>query len=117
VRPRLQGEVYYIRYLDEFVLCFQYKSHAIKFKDVLAKCLEKFSLALEPSKTRLIEFGRFADRDAKKRNEKSMTFSFLGFCFYKYTNLHGKYKVATKTEKSRLRCSCIKIKSDSSSQT
>lgn len=46
VKPRLQGEVYYIRYLDDFVLYFQYKNDAVKFRDILARRLERFSLTL-----------------------------------------------------------------------
>lgn len=111
VKPRLKGEVYYIRYLDDFVLCFQFKHDANRFREILPKRLEKFSLTLESTKTRMIEFGRFAIRDAKRRSEKAKTFSFLGFCFYNSTNRHGKYKVGMKTEKSRLRRSCAKMKS------
>lgn len=39
-----------------------------------------------------------------------MNFSFLGFCLYNSKNRHGKYKVAMKTEKSRLRRSYAKMK-------
>ena len=56
VKPALSGEVYYVRYVDDFVLCFQYKHDAIRFQEVLVKRLARFSLSLEPSKTRLIRF-------------------------------------------------------------
>lgn len=32
------------RYIDDFVVCFQYRSDALKFQDALRKRLEKFSL-------------------------------------------------------------------------
>jgi len=51
VKPRLRGEAYLVRYIDDFVVCFQYRSDAIRFQEVLSKRLAKFSLALEPSKT------------------------------------------------------------------
>jgi len=42
--------------------------------------LREFSLSLHPDKTRLIEFGRFAAQNCKKRGlAKPETFKFLGF--------------------------------------
>jgi len=60
VKPKLEGEVYLVRYIDDFVVCFQYRSDAMRFQDALVERLGKFSLELEPKKTRLVEFGRFA---------------------------------------------------------
>ena len=79
VKPRLKGEAYLVRYIDDFVVCFQYRSDAKRFQEVLIKRLDKFALAIEPNKTRLVEFGRFAQRDAKKWNRKVETIYFLGF--------------------------------------
>ncbi len=59
VKPRLKGYVYYVRYLDDFVLCFEHKSDAIRFRAAYPSRLKKFSLSLEPSKTKIIKFGRF----------------------------------------------------------
>jgi len=58
VKPRLRGEAYLVRYIDDFVLCFQYGAGALRVQEVLRKRLGKFSLTLEPSKTKLVEFGR-----------------------------------------------------------
>jgi len=60
IKPKLRGECYLIRYIDGFNVCFQYKEDAIRFREILEKRLAKFTLELEPSKTRLVEFGRFA---------------------------------------------------------
>ena len=68
-----------VRYIDDFVVCFQFRSDALRFQDVLVKRLGKFSLELEPTKTRLVEFGRFALRHAKARGKKLETIYFLGF--------------------------------------
>ncbi len=47
--------------------------------DALGKRLGKFGLTLEPSKTKLVEFGRFAQRHAGKRGRKRpQTIYFLG---------------------------------------
>ena len=104
VKPRLQGEAYLVRYLDDFVVCFQYRGDALRFQEVLGKRLKKFNLTLEPSKTRLVEFGRFAQRQAPARGRKRPeTLSFLGFTLYCTRNRRGNFKVGLRTEKSRLR--------------
>src|SRR5438552_11014512 len=37
---------------------------------------------LEPTKTRLVAFGRFAERDAKRHGKRRETFTFLGLTLY-----------------------------------
>src|SRR4029077_12602338 len=66
VKPRLRGEAHMIRYIDDFVMCFQYREDALRVQDALCKRLGKFGLTLEPTKTKLVEFGRFAQRHAAK---------------------------------------------------
>ena len=110
VKPRLKGEAYLVRYIDDFVVCFQYRADAERFQDVLRKRLDKFALALEPKKTRLVEFGRFAQRDAKKRDKKTETIYFLGFTHYCTRNRKGNFMVGRKTEKTRLRRSMEKLR-------
>lgn len=110
VRPRLKGEAYLIRYIDDFVVCFQYREDAVRFQNVLIKRLAKFSLTLEPNKTRLIEFGRFAQRHASERNQKVQTLYFLGFTHFCTRNSKGNFMVGRKTEKSRFKRGMEKIK-------
>lgn len=110
VKPKLLGEVCYVRYLDDFILCFEKKIDAERFERVLIKRLAKFSLELEPSKTRLIEFGRFANERVKRRNEKVQTFYFLGFTFFNSRAGNGGYALGIKTEKTRLKRSIAKLK-------
>ena len=75
-----RGDVYLIRYADDLVACFQYREDAEKFEGLLAERLSRFSLELHPEKTRVIEFGRFAESNARKRGGgKPATFDFLGF--------------------------------------
>lgn len=111
VKPQMRGEVTYIRYLDDFVLCFQYQSDAHRFMNVVEKRLAKFSLALEPSKTSLVKFGRFAKGNSSQHSKatKPKTLYFLGFTFYVVKNRKGGFKVGMRTEKSRLKRSCAKI--------
>ena len=80
VKPRLRGEAYLVRYIDDFVVCFQYREDALRVQHALRGRLGKFGLALEPNKTKLVEFGRFAQRYAPKRGRKRPeTIYFLGF--------------------------------------
>jgi RNA-directed DNA polymerase len=93
-KPRLRGEAYLVRYIDDFVVCFQYRDDALRLQDVLGKRLGKFGLALEPTKTKLVEFGRFAQRHASKHGRKRPeTIYFLGFTLYCTRNRKGNFKV------------------------
>ncbi|OLN27932.1 Retron-type RNA-directed DNA polymerase [Desulfosporosinus metallidurans] len=109
VKPRLKGEAYLIRYIDDFIICFQYRSDANRFHETLKKRLEKFALTLEPNKTRLVEFGRFATKHAKERGKRLESIYFLGFTHYCTTNRKGNFMVGRKTEKTRLKRSIIKL--------
>ncbi len=104
VKPRLRGKAYLVRYIDDFVLRFQYRADALRVQEVLRKRLRKFGLTLEPSKTKLVEFGRYAQRYADKRGRKRpKTIYFLGFTLYCTHNQKGNFRVGLRTEKSRLR--------------
>jgi RNA-directed DNA polymerase len=111
VRGRLRGEARLVRYIDDFVICFQYREDAIRVEAALRRRLEKFSLTLEPDKTRLVEFGRFAQRQAGKRGRtRPETLYFLGMTLYCSRNLKGNFKVGMRTEKSRLRRSLATLR-------
>ena len=61
----------------------------------------KFGLALEPTKTKLVEFGRFAQRHAGKRGRnRPETIYFLGLTLYCTRNQKGNFKVGMRTEKA-----------------
>ena len=108
VKRHMTGEVYYLRYIDDFVVCFQYQSDATRFQKALTKRLAKFFLEAEPDKTRLIEFGRSAGH--KGQTKKMQTLYFLGFTMYCTKSRTGKFKLGRKTEKTRLRRSHAKMK-------
>ena len=109
VKPRLRGEAYLIRYIDDFVICFQYREDAERVQAVLSKRLSKFALALEPNKTKLIRFGRSAQRQVCTNGQRAETFSFLGFVHYCTRNRKGNFKLGRKTEKSRLHRSIARL--------
>jgi RNA-directed DNA polymerase len=103
VKPRLRGEAYEIRFADDAILCFQHKEDAEKVMRVLPKRFGKYGLTLHPEKTRLIEFGRYAAENAKKRGKKPDTFNFLGFTHIGARSRKGKFTVHVKTIAKRLR--------------
>ena len=59
-----------MRYIDDFVLCFQCREDAHRVQEALRKRLGKFGLTLDAQKTKLVEFGRFAQKWASKRGRK-----------------------------------------------
>lgn len=79
-----------IRYADDFIVCFQHKADAEKFSMELLERLARFGLEVEPTKTRVMEFGRFAIQNVKARGERAGTFDFLGFTHYCGTRRDGK---------------------------
>jgi len=89
-RKSCPGFARHIRYADDFVVCFQYKADAERFRVELGKRLGKFGLEVEPTKTKVMEFGRFAVQNAKRRGERAETFDFLGFTHYCGTKRDGK---------------------------
>jgi RNA-directed DNA polymerase len=110
VKGRLRGEARLVRYIDDFVICFQYRSDAIRVQDALRLRLGKFGLTLEPTKTKLVEFGRFAQRHAGKRGRnRPETIYFLGLTLYCTRNRKGNFKVGMRTEKSRLKRSLLSL--------
>jgi len=84
------GTARLIRYADDFVVCFQNKADAERFRVEISTRLGKFGLELEPTKTRVVEFGRFAVQNAKRKGERAGTFDFLGFTHYCGTRKDGK---------------------------
>src|SRR6201995_4307778 len=110
VKGRLRGEARLVRYIDDFVICFQYRSDALRVQDALRLRLAKFGLTLEPTKTKLVEFGRFAQRHADKHGRnRPETIYFLGFTLYCTRNLKGNFRIGMRTEKSRLRRSLMSL--------
>ncbi len=89
-RKRCTGYARLIRYADDFVVCFQYKAEAERFHEELGRRLGRFGLEVEPMKTKVMEFGRFAVQNAKRRGERAETFEFLGFTHYCGTKRDGK---------------------------
>lgn len=109
-----RGEVYIVRFADDFVMGFQYKSDAQRFEKELVQRLKSFGLELHEEKTRLIEFGRFAAKSRKERGEgKPETFDFLGFTHYcaRRRSDNG-YTVRRKTIAKKMRAKLKEVRQD-----
>ncbi len=103
VQRGCEGRATMIRYADDFVCAFQYKSDADKFYRALPARLEKFKLEVAPEKTNIIRFSRF--HLSMKR-----TFIFLGFEIYWFLDHKGKERVMRRTARKRLQRACREIK-------
>jgi group II intron reverse transcriptase/maturase len=88
-RKSCTGTARLIRYADDFVVCFQHKVDAERFRREVGIRLSKFGLELEPTKTRVVEFGRFAIQNAKRKGGRAETFDFLGLTHYCGTKRNG----------------------------
>ena len=102
-KPRMRGEAHEIRFADDAVLGFQYKEDAERVMEVLPKRFAKYGLTIHPEKTRLLEFGRYAEEKAKRQGEKPATFDFLGYTHVCARSRRGKFTVHVRTMKKRLR--------------
>ena len=101
VKKNCKGDAAIVRYCDDFVCCFQYKRDAENFYQELEERLAKFGLEVAKDKSKIIAFGRFAEENSKKRNQKPDTFDFLGFTHYCSKSRKGKFRVKRKTSKKK----------------
>ena len=103
-KRQARGEVVVVRFADDFVVGFQYRPEAERFLDQLRERFSQFGLQLHPEKTRLIEFGRFADTSRSKRGQgKPETFDFLGFTHICSKTRKGKFTILRKTMRRKWR--------------
>ncbi|MFL0195754.1 group II intron reverse transcriptase/maturase [Clostridium sp. WILCCON 0269] len=99
-----KGECYLTRYADDSVACFQYEEDAKAFYKSLKVRLSKFELNIAEEKTKIIEFGRFAEERIKRKGgKKPETFDFLGFTHYCSKSRKGNFKLKWKTASKKFR--------------
>ena len=113
-RKRARGDVFMVRYADDAVLGFENRGEAERFRRELQERLRSVGLELHPEKTRLIEFGRFADRNRKRRGDgKTETFDFLGFTHMcGTTRITKRFLVKRKTVGKRMRAKLQEIRQE-----
>lgn len=100
IKPKARGYMEIINYADDLALCFQWKEEAEEVYEQIKERLKQCQLKFAEEKTRLIEFGRFAKQEGKKKPD---TFDFLGFTHYCGKSRHGKFRIKLKTAKKKFR--------------
>jgi RNA-directed DNA polymerase len=106
-----KGKARLIRFADDFVVCFQNREDATRFQAALVERLNKFGLEVEPTKTKVLEFGRNAERNAGARGEKPETFDFLGFTHYCSRTRDGKrFRMKRVTSGKKFRAKLVTFK-------
>jgi len=91
-----------IRYADDFIIGAQTKEQAEQILREIKNRLKEFNLEVSTEKTKIIEFGKYAEQNAKNRGKrKPETFNFLGFTHYVSKSRKGNFLMKVKTEKQR----------------
>jgi RNA-directed DNA polymerase len=112
-RQEARGDMIVVRYADDLVAGFEHEDDARRFLDALRERFGAFSLSLHPGKTRLIEFGRHAAAERKKRGiGRPETFAFLGFTFICGKSRRGAFQLQRKTRRDRMRAKLQEIKTE-----
>jgi group II intron reverse transcriptase/maturase len=112
-RKQAQGEVIVVRFADDFVVGFEHRHEAERFLAELRERFAQFGLELHPDKTRLIEFGRFADRNRRGRGDgKPETFDFLGFTHACGKTRRGKVAVLRQTMRKRWQAKLREVRTE-----
>ena len=102
-----------VRCADDFIVGFEHESDARRFWNEMRERLQEFALSLHSEKTRLIEFGRLAAANRKRRGiGKPETFTFLGFTFICSKTRRGKFRIKRKSRRDRVRAELKAIKQE-----
>jgi Reverse transcriptase (RNA-dependent DNA polymerase) len=96
------GDMIIVRFADDLIVGFEHENDTRRFLEAMRERLRKFSLSLHPDKTRLIEFGRHAAANRRRRGlGKPETFKFLGFVFICGKSRRGRFLVTRKSRRDR----------------
>ena len=97
------GDMIIVQFADDLIVGFEHENDARRFLEAMRERLRKFSLSLHPDKTRLIEFGRHAASNRRRRGlGKPETFKFLGFVFICGKSRRGRFLVTRKSRRDRM---------------
>jgi len=113
-RHAATGDMIVVRYADDIVAGFEHRTDAERFLHEWQDRMRSFGLELHPDKTRLIEFGRHAAEQRKRRGEgKPETFDFLGFTHVcGTTRKTGRFIVKRQTIRKRLSAKLKALKAE-----
>jgi len=109
-KKHASGEMYVVRYADDFVMGFQKEQDAVAVREALDERMAHFALKLHPQKTRVIEFGRFARESRAGRGlAKPETFDFLGFTHIAGLSRGGKFQLKRRTSRKKRRAKLARL--------
>jgi group II intron reverse transcriptase/maturase len=112
-KRQARGDVVIVRFADDFVVGFEHREEAEQFLAELRERFARFGLTLHPDKTRLIEFGRYADRNRRARGDgKPATCNFLGFTHSCGKTRRGKFTVLRQTMRQRWQAKLKAVKAE-----
>ena len=100
-KRKFGGYIGMVRYCDDFVICVQRKEVAEQLLFELSGRMAKFGLELSEEKTRIVEFGRYARENSRKKGHKTGSFTFLGMTHFCDKGRKGRFKVGRKTDRKR----------------
>lgn len=108
-----KGDVVIVRFADDFIVGFEHRSDAERFLTELRERFKTFGLALHPEKTRLVAFGRKADRNWRDGSgPKPGTFNFLGFTHSCGRTRKGEFTVLRRTMRQRFQAKLQELKQE-----
>ena len=101
------------RFADDFVVGFEHREEAERFLEELRERFARFGLELHPDKTRLIPFGRKAQKDWHDgRGPKPDIFHFLGFTHSSGKTRGGRFIVLRQTMRKRVQAKLTELKQE-----
>jgi group II intron reverse transcriptase/maturase len=108
-----RGDIRLVRYVDDIMVGFEKREEAEQFQEALRQRFAKFGLELHPEKTRLMEFGRFAQERRRKRGlGKPASFDFLGFTHSSGQSREGWFQIQRRTIAQRFRAKLAEVKAE-----
>lgn len=112
-RTQANGEVIVVRFADDIIVGFEHELDAKRFLGQLRERFAKFALELHSEKTRLLEFGRYADERRRAAGRgRPETFNFLGFTHICGKTRGGKFTVVRQTMRQRLQAKLNEVKAE-----
>ncbi len=109
VSREVTGQIYLIRYADDYLIGCTHPEDAEKVWDQLQVRLQKFGLELAAEKSQRIEFGKKAYWKSLREGRKLKTFNFLGFTHYMSQSKKGRVKLCRKTIGKRMRRTLVAL--------
>jgi RNA-directed DNA polymerase len=102
-RKHATGQLRLVRYADDYLVLFQRRQDAKTMTAALAERLAKFGLHLHEDKTRLTEFGRFAEENRRRKGgARPEVFDFLSFTHSCGKTRDGRFLFCPKTQMKRM---------------